>query len=186
MQTQSMPAPASLPDDLERIGAIHRGLGIPEDYGTRSGLCMHLDAPQLQAVENDVFERPQKMAPHAAHKWQAMRAQAEQQDVVLLLVSAFRSIQYQHELIARKLSRGQLIEDILKINAAPGYSEHHSGCALDLTTADCASLSTGFETTNAFAWLTRHAGEFGFKLSYPRDNSHGIIYEPWHWACLDG
>lgn len=151
----------------------------------RSNLRMHPDAPRLQAVDNDIFDRPQRMAPQAAHNWQAMRTQAQQQDVVLLLVSAFRSIQYQRELIARKLSAGQLIEDILKINAAPGYSEHHSGCALDLTTAGCTSLTTGFETTDAYAWLTQHAGRFGFRLSYPRDNPHGITYEPWHWACLD-
>ncbi|MHB8392777.1 MAG: D-alanyl-D-alanine carboxypeptidase family protein, partial [Acidobacteriaceae bacterium] len=29
-----------------------------------------------------------------------------------------------------------------------------------------------------------HAGHFGFRLSYPRNNRHGIAYEPWHWACL--
>jgi hypothetical protein len=25
------------------------------------------------------------------------------------------------------------------------------------------------------------AGRHGFRLSYPRDNPHGVIYEPWHW-----
>ena len=32
------------------------------------------------------------------------------------------------------------------------------------------------------AWLTRNGGEFGFSMTYPRDNEHGFIYEPWHWA----
>ena len=26
------------------------------------------------------------------------------------------------------------------------------------------------------------AGDFGFALSYPRGNRHGIAYEPWHWC----
>ena len=29
--------------------------------------------------------------------------------------------------------------------------------------------------------LRAHAGEPGFAMSYPRDNRHGIVYEPWHW-----
>ena len=39
-----------------------------------------------------------------------------------------------------------------------------------------------FEATDAFAWLTGNAGDFGFQMSYPRDNPHGITYEPWHWC----
>ena len=27
-----------------------------------------------------------------------------------------------------------------------------------------------------------NAGAHGFRLSYPRDNPHGIVYEPWHWC----
>ena len=26
------------------------------------------------------------------------------------------------------------------------------------------------------------AGDFGFSMTYPRDNPWGISYEPWHWA----
>ncbi|MBU6421816.1 MAG: D-alanyl-D-alanine carboxypeptidase family protein [Gammaproteobacteria bacterium] len=124
------------------------------------------------------------MAAHAVEHWQAMRTQAQQDDIVLLVVSAFRGLDYQRDLIARKLAAGQKLEDILKVNAAPGYSEHHTGCALDLTTAGYTPLETGFDTTEAFAWLTQHANRFGFRLSYPRGNPHGIAYEPWHWACL--
>ena len=38
-----------------------------------------------------------------------------------------------------------------------------------------------FERTAAFDWLRTHAGAHGFTMSYPRDNPHGIVYEPWHW-----
>lgn len=173
-------------DQAAGIAAIHRELGIPEDYAVRTGLRLHPDAEELEFVGEDVFGRPQRMTPRTAVQWQAMCKRAQKQDVTLLLVSAFRSVRYQQELIAHKLAAGQNINRILTVNAAPGYSEHHSGCALDLTTADCASLDTGFETTNAFAWLTQHGAEFGFRLSYPRGNPHGITYEPWHWMCLDG
>ena len=35
-------------------------------------------------------------------------------------------------------------------------------------------------------WLASHAGEFGFSMSYPRGNPHGIVYEPWHWLYAPG
>lgn len=167
-----------------RVAAIHRELGIPQDYGARRQLHLQSEAAQLADLGADVFGRPQRMAAHALEHWQAMRAQAEQDDIVLLVVSAFRGLDYQRDLIARKLAAGQQLDDILRVNAAPGYSEHHTGCALDLTTAGYTPLETGFETTDAFAWLTQHANRFGFRLSYPRGNPHGIAYEPWHWACI--
>ena len=40
-------------------------------------------------------------------------------------------------------------------------------------------------STPAFAWLAANAGAHGFHMSYPRDNPHGIVYEPWHWR-FDG
>ena len=81
----------------------------------------------------------------------------------------------------RKRARGQSVEEILHVNAAPGYSEHHSGRALDIGTPGEPPAEESFEHTSAFAWLTRHAGDFGFVMSYPRANPHGIVYEPWHW-----
>jgi D-alanyl-D-alanine carboxypeptidase len=75
------------------------------------------------------------------------------------------------------------LDDILAVNTAPGFSEHHSGRALDLSTPGEAAAEESFESTSAFAWLCAHAARFGFVLSYPRDNPHGIVYEPWHW-CL--
>ena len=68
------------------------------------------------------------------------------------------------------------------MSAAPGYSEHHSGRAVDLTTPGSPVLEEAFEESDAFAWLRRRAPEFGFRMSYPRDNPHRVAYEPWHWA----
>lgn len=171
-------------DYAARVAAIHHELGIPADYAARHGLRLRPEATQLAEIGVDIFGRAQQLAPHAAAPWQAMRTRALQDDIVLLVVSAFRGLDYQRDLIARKLASGQRLADILKVNAAPGYSEHHTGCALDLTAAGYAPLETDFDTTDAFAWLQQHAKHFGFRLSYPRGNSHGIAYEPWHWACL--
>lgn len=129
--------------------------------------------------------RPMFLAPKAAAAWRAMQSTALVEGIVLESVSTFRSIAHQHALIARKLARGDGIAQVFAVNAVPGYSEHHSGRAIDLGTPGCAPLDEAFEHTPAFAWLQRHADTFGFRLSYPRDNRHGVIYEPWHWCFVD-
>ena len=63
----------------------------------------------------------------------------------------------------------------------PGWSEHHSGRALDISAPGEPAAEESFEATPAFAWLTTNAGAHGFTMSYPRDNPHGIVHEPWHW-----
>ncbi len=78
----------------------------------------------------------------------------------------------------KKLERGDTIENILKVNAAPGFSEHHTGCALDITTPGYDALKESFEKSPAFDWLTGNASRFGFSLSFPRGNAAGIAYEP--------
>ena len=75
-----------------------------------------------------------------------------------------------------------MLVDILRVNAAPGYSEHHTGRAIDLGTIGCRALEEEFELTEAFAWLENNAAHFQFSLSYPRNNPSGVIYEPWHWC----
>ena len=69
--------------------------------------------------------------------------------------------------------------------AAPGHSEHHTGRAVDIATPGSRPLTEEFEDTDAFRWLTSRAVEFGFSLTYPRDNPWGIAYEPWHWSLKE-
>jgi D-alanyl-D-alanine carboxypeptidase len=114
--------------------------------------------------------------------WTDMRRAAQQDGIQLEVRSAFRSYDYQHQLIARKLDRGEPPNQILQVVALPGYSEHHTGYALDIVTPDHPELTEDFELSDGFAWLSQSAHEFGFSLSYPRDNPWGFIYEPWHWC----
>ena len=130
----------------------------------------------------DIYGREQKLAPNAAAAWGKMEASAWRDGIRLLLVSAFRSVAYQRQIIERKITTGQNLEQILRVSAAPGYSEHHTGRAIDVAAPDCAPLIEEFEQTSAFAWLARHAKEHRFTMTYPRNNKVGVIYEPWHWT----
>jgi len=170
---------------LDRLRVVHRQLGIPETYleSTRLPLC--LEPQQLVATEPDYYQRPQKLTPAANAAWLAMRQAAADEGVDLFLISAFRGVDYQSGLIRKKLDSGQDLPEILSVVAAPGFSEHHTGRAVDLGTSNCPALQEEFEDTPAFRWLDRHAAAYGFTLSYPQDNPYGISYEPWHWCFAD-
>jgi D-alanyl-D-alanine carboxypeptidase len=165
-----------------RIARLHQALGIPAAYPRLRGLPLQPEARGLVSVGPDIYQRDQRLLPPAAAAWRAMAAAAAADGVELQLVSAFRPVDYQAGILRRKLDQGQSIDEILRVSAAPGYSEHHSGRAVDLTTPGCAVLEEEFEHSAAYAWLGRRAAEFGFHLSYPRGNPHGVAYEPWHWA----
>jgi D-alanyl-D-alanine carboxypeptidase len=169
---------------LNYIKTTHQKLGIANSYEKDSGLIVQFEAETLVFIGLDCFGRYQRMEPIAAATWQKMRKAALLDNITLNSVSAFRSVQYQFILLENKLSKGQTIEDILKLNAAPGHSEHHTGQAIDICEQANGALSEKFEQTAAFQWLMKNAGDFQFKLSYPRDNPFGIMYEPWHWRFI--
>lgn len=160
-------------------------LGVPRDYGRVRHLRRVREPERLAGIGHDTQGREQYLAPRAARAWARMREAAASAGVELEIVSAFRSIEYQLGILRRKLERGQAMPDILRVSAAPGYSEHHTGRALDITTPGYAALEEEFERSAAFAWLTKNAETYKFALSYPRGNKHGIAYEPWHWCWHD-
>jgi zinc D-Ala-D-Ala carboxypeptidase len=171
-----------LMDDYEeRIGQILQELGAPPRPHAR----LFREAAELVSVGPDIYQRDQRLTPAAAQAWNTMRTNAEQNGETLQLVSAFRSVDYQKQLIQRKLTAGQTWEQILRVSALPGYSEHHTGRTIDITTPDFKPLTEEFEHSSAFKWLTQRAKEFGFTMTYPRDNEFGIAYEPWHWTLSE-
>lgn len=59
----------------------------------------------------------------------------------------------------------------------PGYSEHHSGLALDI-----GSTETTMDLAPEGKWIEQNAHRFGFILRYPAHKTAitGIEFEPWH------
>ena len=56
----------------------------------------------------------------------------------------------------------------------------HTGRAVDIGAPGFPGLDEAFEHTAVFDWLQKNASNFGFTLSFPRENPGGFIYEPWH------
>jgi zinc D-Ala-D-Ala carboxypeptidase len=166
---------------LERLQDRLHALGLDDTYGERTGLSLVAEPIALAFSGFDRYRRPLWLTAPTARAWRSMHAGALHEGVVLEAISGYRSHDYQLGIFERKLARGLRVDDILTVNAAPGYSEHHSGRALDIGTLNEAPAEESFERTAAFAWLRENAQGYGFVMSYPRDNPHGIVYEPWHW-----
>ena len=165
-----------------QLAALQKELGIPESYAAVHKLQPYMECTDLVSIGSDIFDRNQRMTPAAAQAWLLMQSAAANDGVELQVVSAYRSIEYQAGIIRKKLFAGQEIQTILEVSAAPGYSEHHSGRALDISTPGYKPLEEEFENSNAFRWLQSSAARFGFKMSFARNNPHQLAYEPWHWC----
>ena len=127
--------------------------------------------------------------------------------VTLTLTSAHRSAARQRQLFVTQLAlsavtvRGRgvtnaeiaagLADDVLhhamRIAAPPGFSRHHTGLVIDVSSAGVGGFA--FADTAAYAWLTandyRNAMAYGWVPSYPPGASgQGPNPEPWEWAWI--
>jgi D-alanyl-D-alanine carboxypeptidase len=128
-----------------------------------------------------------KMRPAAVRKFQQMQAAAAADGVTLTLISAFRDVQTQEQLFFDV--KEQRVQDATKraeVSAPPGYSEHHTGYAVDLGDGDApaTNLETAFDRTAAFRWLEQNALKYSFEMSFPPNNKQKVSYEPWHWRFV--
>lgn len=181
MATESKyPPEAAL--SLRAASEIADQLGISAAMLAARGLPACQEAQCLELAEIGDDGREHRLTEPAAAAWRALKAAASVDGIALVIVSSFRSIERQAEIIRCKLDAGQAIEAILTVCAPPGFSEHHTGRAVDIATPGVPALVVEFDQSPAFAWLTAHAGNFGFRLSYPQRNAQGFAYEPWHWC----
>ena len=112
----------------------------------------------------------------------AMLDDAHNSNVPLLVLSGYRSFEYQTNLkLEYKMTYGTTAAN--SFSADQGYSEHQLGTALDFTTLDIMGADVSFDKTSAYTWLVANAYRYGFVLSYPKGNSY-YVYEPWHWRFV--
>lgn len=70
------------------------------------------------------------------------------------------------------------------VSARPGYSEHQTGLAADLSTSGC--VLECFRGSGAYAWLQANAANYGFIERYPVGLTSITGYSPeaWHWRYV--
>ncbi|OIP71007.1 MAG: D-alanyl-D-alanine carboxypeptidase [Oscillatoriales cyanobacterium CG2_30_40_61] len=150
------------------------------------GHLPYLEAPEaeLKSITTDGGHRLRQVAAKA---YQEMEQDARANGVSLVPISTFRSIKDQEIIFFEvKAQRGQVTTKRAEVSAPPGYSEHHTGYAIDIGDGNrpATDLSVSFEETPAYQWLKDHAAFYSFELSFPKDNPQGVSYEPWHWRFV--
>ena len=127
-----------------------------------------------------------KLRPLAARAFRRMVAAALEDGVKLVPISGYRSYGQQHSIFyKRALEKEQEHKVRARVAAPPGYSEHHTGYAVDIDDAeDPRPLRQSFSETAAGKWLFENAARFCFELSFPSHGRQGLAYEPWHWRFV--
>lgn len=111
----------------------------------------------------------------------AMREAAAANDTPILVVSAYRSYEYQQQLFDAQVEEvGE--DEAIAHTARPGHSEHQLGTTIDVLDPASTELTEAFAGTPTGRWVAEHAHEHGFVLSYPNEAREQTCYdfEPWH------
>lgn len=131
-----------------------------------------------------------KLKKEAANLLKEMFASAKEEGLNLKVISSFRSYDEQNSLfnyyIQQELDAGAKNKDEAtqkanEYSAKPGHSEHQLGTTVDIVCATCDGFTYNQENLAVWAYLEKNAPRFGYKLSYPKDNTSGYMYEPWHF-----
>ncbi|MBD2328998.1 M15 family metallopeptidase [Alkalinema sp. FACHB-956] len=131
------------------------------------------------------YERSELLDQEAYEAFQQMKAAAASQGVYLMIISGFRSITDQAALFERQIARRGSESEAARSSAPPGYSEHHTGYALDIADQQSdTDLKVAFQETAAYQWLVTNAYKYQFEQSFPLNNRQGINFEPWHWRYI--
>ena len=108
---------------------------------------------------------------------------AKEENLTIIANSSYRSYEDQEYVYNQKKgSLGTEKADLIAIH--PGYSEHQTGLAIDVSTP--GANHTTFATTDEFKWLENNAHKYGFILRYPKGKQYltGIAYESWHYRYV--
>ena len=127
------------------------------------------------------------LQPDAQASVEAMLADAKAKGVQLDVISGFRTVADQNYLyFDLKAERGESARTRAEVSAPPGYSEHHTGYAVDFIdkSQPATFLEESFENTPAYKWLVANAPFYNFELSFGKDSSAAVAYEPWHWRYV--
>ena len=112
--------------DIKQIKYFQQKLGITDSYQEEYPLTPYSEANNLVKLYSDLVPKALYITPEALKAFTEMKEAALKDQIELQVYSAFRSYQYQFDLIKARIDRGEDIGSILTMLAAPGFSEHHT------------------------------------------------------------
>jgi len=167
------------------IGLAFLVLGAGGLWGDEDRQFGHWPYPEAEPSQLTVVDKqkPISLRHEAAKAFEQMKKAARKDKVRLVLLSGFRSVEYQKGLFRRAVKKHGSSRAAARWVAPAGHSEHHTGYAMDLGDGHRpnTNLEPAFESTKAFYWLQKNAAQYGFELAFPKKNDRGPRYEPWHW-----
>ena len=146
--------------------------------------------PENFSVELAELSNGQKVDKRIYPQLRKMFDDARAEGVFPSVTSAFRTEEKQRSLLEeeteKRVNQGESYraarEAAKKWVAEPGHSEHQTGLALDINSAD----ETRSSSDSVHKWLIKNSYKYGFILRYPEDKVYitGIANEPWHFRYV--
>ena len=146
--------------------------------------------PDDFAVELEMTRYGYEVDKRIVQPLEEMMQAASEDGISLIICYGHRTMEQSEQLFQKQINQQlalgldleQAKAEAAKWVAPPGYSEHHTGLALDIVTLDYQVLDSGFASTPAAIWMRDNAYKYGFVIRYPEDKQDitQITYEPWH------
>lgn len=154
---------------------VNSGREIPSGY-----------VPELKEILGCGKYLDYRVAP----RYEDMYYAAKKDGITLTPYSAYRSYERQERnynnltnqyMTQYNLSKADAAKKAATVILPPGTSEHNLGLAMDV----CNTYDS-FANSKEYAWLQKHAHEYGFILRYTKEKQPitGIVPEPWHWRYV--
>lgn len=128
-----------------------------------------------------------KVEKEAYKNYLKLKKALAKENVTILLDSVYRSVEEQQNIWDEWTNDPEKgIDYVKQYVAVPGYSEHHTGLAIDICIKKDGKLIYDNDKMIAerkiFAKIHKKLADYGFILRYleGRDEITGYSYEPWH------
>ncbi len=163
------------PDELSVL--VNKKNVLKSDYEPSDLVKPEVFAPGRSEIE--MFMREEA----AEAVLELVNAAEEEDNLVILPASAYRSYDLQAIIFENNISRKGSVEKANETSALPGQSEHQTGLAVDMSCSSVGyQINNSFNDTEEAKWLANNAHRFGFIIRYPEGKTEitGYNYEPWH------
>lgn len=133
-----------------------------------------------------------KVEKKAYEQYKKLEKELKSEGIIIKLDSTYRSVKEQQELWnewSEDPEKGP--EYVKKYVAVPGYSEHHTGLAIDVCLEKDGKLIYDNDEMKKekeiFKKIHSKLAKYGFILRYPegKKNITGYDYEPWHFRYIN-
>ena len=161
---------------------VNKYTQLPDDWEKNVEL-----ADAKNAWDEDI-----KIEKNAYKQYKALKKELKEDGVEIELDSVYRSVKEQQDLWDEWSADPEKgIDYVRKFVAVPGYSEHHTGLAVDICIKKDGKLIYDNDEMIAereiFGKIHKKLAKYGFILRYleGRDDVTGYAYEPWHLRYIN-